>query len=402
MVRFAYESGTHCLYPNPPADKGSLVTSHREAGTSYGVARGPSSSLMAGELTWRTLVDSDEGSGPNPASDAVARRHVLQWQLDVRTRRAGNALAGVLAKPSTVESIQEQVVGVGDTGSLLGPVKGEAVEMNSKSCTWSGLMAAAQGFADNLTPIEGASISPPVLAAALDTLLAPFLFPTIPILHVVPTALLPLTLAVRGRSTNVHLYSQSHDECRAVFAQAMRAAAGGANTTTTATTTTTAAAAAAATSTSTTTLSSTPATATCVSRADMARTQYPLAVLSLPPAPQQPAAELRAVLSTAAPDRLLVLGPCAGGATDLSLSFSSADSGTDGVAATNTELEYSLVGDACMEGDRDEGAKLYRRRDALPAHWQRCRIALVTRQQRGVAMREVVCAQPKTHDEIYV
>lgn len=106
-VRFAYETGAKCLYPNLPGEH-ALVVNHREAGENYASRAGPDGALLSREvLAELDLLGADSGAVTVNADYKLPLRpsasDVLRWsqlhlpdittlvryQYDFNLRRAG-------------------------------------------------------------------------------------------------------------------------------------------------------------------------------------------------------------------------------------------------------------------------------------------------------------------------
>ena len=116
MVRFAFETGAKCLYPNLPGNL-SLVTNHRERGENYDLSLGPDSKYLGidevdkvQELMIRMKIDISDSSPDSDRHRFVAQTlsdrvtlalhysinylpsltSLSGWQFDLNLRRAGS------------------------------------------------------------------------------------------------------------------------------------------------------------------------------------------------------------------------------------------------------------------------------------------------------------------------
>jgi len=111
MVRFAFETGTKCLYPNLPGNL-SLVLNHRERGENYDVTLGPDSSMLSRNDVdhVRNLISGNDYKNASfgqrfiaqtPSARFLIALHsainylpsisfLAEWQFDLNLRRAGS------------------------------------------------------------------------------------------------------------------------------------------------------------------------------------------------------------------------------------------------------------------------------------------------------------------------
>lgn len=93
-VRFAYETGCKCLYPNLPGDY-SLVVNHREAGENYATKEGMHAKLVSSEVLKKLrsgdLYRSSLFYGLKWTLHYLPDFSVLsRWQFDFHLRRLGS------------------------------------------------------------------------------------------------------------------------------------------------------------------------------------------------------------------------------------------------------------------------------------------------------------------------
>lgn len=134
MVRFAFETGVKCLYPNLPGDL-SFVSNHREIGENYKHTLGPESKLLLRDDVDRVrrLTESDEFKASSIrfrfiATTAVDRflvalhqsinylpplASLAEWQFDLNLRRAGSMASDKLLT-SVVNDVNNKEFQVAD------------------------------------------------------------------------------------------------------------------------------------------------------------------------------------------------------------------------------------------------------------------------------------------------